>query len=63
MNEDLIRLKIKSNDDDYVTQLRTLNNKVDVLINKTNEMKTDYQQQYNKLEGMLTKIIITLKHV
>ena len=48
MNEDLLRLKIMSNDEDYVTQLRTLNNKVDLSINKTNEMNTDYQQQYNK---------------
>ena len=39
-----------------------LYNKVDVLINKRDEMRADYQQQYNKLEGMLTEIIITLKH-
>ena len=62
MNNDLIRLKIKSNDDDYVSQLRMLNTKVDNLMNKTNDMKTDYQQQYTKLESMLTKIIVTLKH-
>jgi len=39
MNEDLVRLKIKSNDDDYVTQLRMLHNKVDALTNKLNDKK------------------------
>lgn len=63
MNNDLIKMKIKSNDDDYVSQLRMLNNKVDNLMTKTNDMKADYQQQYNRLEGMLTKIIVTLKHI
>ena len=62
MNEDLVRLKIKPHEDDYVTQLRMLHNKVDIITNKTNEMKADYQQQYDKLEAMLIKIIITLKH-
>ena len=63
MNHDLVKLKIKSNDDDYVSQLRMLNNKVDILINKTSDMRADHQQQYNKLVSMLTKIMITLKHV
>ena len=56
------RLKIKSNDDDYVTQIRMLHDKVDILTNETNDLRAGYQQQYDKLEGMLIKIIITLKH-
>ena len=36
--------------------------KVDVLIDNSNEMRADYQQQNNKLEDMLTKIIMTLRH-
>ena len=62
MHEDLVRLKIKSHDDDFATQLRMLHNKIDMLTNKTNDIKADYQQQFDKLEAMLIKIIITLKH-
>ena len=39
-----------------------LYNKVDVLRDKTNEMRAGYQQQYDKFEGMLTEIIIAVKH-
>ena len=38
MNEDLVRLKMKSHDDDYATQLRMLHNKIDILTNKLNEI-------------------------
>ena len=62
MHGDLVRLKMKSHDNDFATQLRMLHNKIDMLTNKTNDIKADYQQQFDKLEAMLIKIIITLKH-
>ena len=46
----------------YVTWLRMLHSKVDIVPKETNEMRADYQLQYDELEAMLTKIIITWKH-
>ena len=62
MHEDLLRLKMKSHDDDFATHLRMLHNKVDILTNKTNQIKADCQQQFDNLENILIKLIITLQH-